>query len=779
MALLLAAAFVGIAACGRDDEEAGAASGSPGSSPATTAESAPMAERTPPRFVGSATCIACHADEATGWQTSQHRVAMAIATQESVAAPFAGEELLEKAEKVSFFRQGSGYFVRGLALGATRIDPNATGDRRTLRITGTFGVAPLQQYLTDPELGRIQVLPWAWDTRPESSGGQRWLDLYPETSGDPSHPLHFSRPSQNWNHVCADCHVTGFRKRYEAERDRFASRWEELGVGCEACHGPGSAHVAWAARRERAPDAADEASADGKGLFARLDERVGVRWTIDPATGIAVRSTPRATARELEVCAPCHSRRSAISEDWVAGERFLDHYRPSLLEPGLYWADGQQRDEVYDWGSFLQSRMHAAGVTCSDCHDPHSGRPRAAGNALCATCHATAKFATPAHHHHAPGSSGSECVACHMPTTTYMQIDPRHDHSLRVPRPDQARALGVPDACGSCHGSDRSAWSAAAVERWLGRPARGFARHAEAFAADEAEALDGGVRLRAVAGDASQPAIVRASALARLDASGAGAARLLAAAVRDPEPLVRLGALEALSNAPPASRRAAVPALGDGLRAVRFEAVRALAPIAEELALADHRHFEREAAAYEASLRRDADRPEARTQLGLFLAERGDADRARRELEAAIAIEPAYEAAHANLADLERALGQDEAALRVLDAGLAQLPESAALEHARGLALVRLGRAGEAMEALARAVELDPGSSRFAYVHAVALHGAGERERAIALLERTAAAHPAEPALREALVAFLEAEGDVEAAARHRAVLARLAEQAQ
>ncbi|MEZ4330314.1 MAG: multiheme c-type cytochrome [Myxococcota bacterium] len=743
------------------------------------AEVAPKAERTPPGFVGSAVCTGCHAEQAAAWEPSQHHAAMAIATTGTVAAPFAGEELFTRHERLAFFRGGSAFYVRGLALGAKRVDPNATGDRQMLRITGTFGVAPLQQYLTDPEFGRIQVLPWAWDARPETVGGQRWIDLYPETAGDPSDPLHFSRPAQNWNHVCADCHVTGFRKRYEADRDRFASRWEELGVGCEACHGPGGGHVAWAGRRERG--ARIERPDDGdRGLYAPLDERRDVVWTIDATTGNAARSRPKATMREIEVCAPCHARRSAISEDWVAGEAFLDHYRPSLLEPGLYWPDGQQRDEVYGWGSFLQSRMFAAGVTCSDCHEPHSGRLRAEGNALCANCHAPSKYATPTHHHHAAGSSGSACIACHMPTTTYMQVDPRHDHNVRVPRPDQARVLGVPDACGGCHGAARSAWAAAAVERWLGRPARGFGRHAEAFAASEAEAIEGAAGLRAIASDASQPAIVRASALARLDATGSPAsARLLATAVRDPDPLVRLGAVESLAEAAPAERAAAVPALGDALRAVRFQAVRGLAAIAAGLSASDRARFEREAAAYEAALRRDADRPEMRTQLGLFLAERGDAEGARRELEAAIALEPAFEAAHANLADLERALGRDAAALRVLDAALVRLPESPVLQHARGLALVRLGRGDEALAPLARAVELDPGSSRFAYVYAVALHGSGEVGRALALLERTARAHPSDVAVREALVAFLEAEGKAEAAAPHRAVLARLAQAAE
>ncbi|MBY0401523.1 tetratricopeptide repeat protein [Myxococcota bacterium] len=738
---------------------------------------APLAQRAHADFVGSATCAACHAEEAATWQASQHRVAMDLASPKSVKAPFQGETLFDRSGNVRFERRGRAFVVRrdGASRGPTGPGPgDEAGD---LAVSGTFGVDPLQQYLLDAVGGRIQVLPWAWDTRPEAEGGQRWLHLYPEAAADATDPLHFSRPAQNWNHVCADCHVTGFRKRYSVERQEFESRWEELGVGCEGCHGPGSVHVSWAASQESVAETGGvERSPADRGLVARLDERHGVAWAIEPATGNAVRSRPRTSSRELDVCAQCHARRTAISESYVAGEPFLDHYRPALLDRGLYYADGQQRDEVYDWGSFLQSRMHAKGVTCSDCHDPHSGGLRAEGNALCASCHAPERYATPSHHHHRADSSGSRCVACHMPTTTYMQIDPRHDHSLRVPRPDQAKALGVPDACGGCHQGGRD--SDVAVRRWLGRAASGFERHAAAIHAADTDAIDAGEKLRTVAAEASQPAIVRASALARLDPSlGRANAEALVAATRDPDPLVRIGALEGLASAAADVRvRAASALLDDPLRAVRFEAVHVLSGVADSLSAPARAVFDRASGEYVASLRRDADRPEARTQLGVFLAETGDAVGARRELETAIALEPAFEAAHVNLADLERALGRDEEALAVLDAGLARLPESAALHHARGLARVRVGRAKEALADLARAVALAPDSSRFAYVEAVARESTGERERAIELLERVARAHPGDGAVREALVGYLEATGRVKAAQIHRAALARIAE---
>lgn len=787
----IALAVAGLLACGPGDDPAStpAASGEASAKaaaedPAKAQAAAPAKDPTQPddgrlAFVGSATCAGCHADEAARWQRSQHRVAMALASDESVKAPFRGERLASAGASVQFAREGRAFVVRrtGGARGPTGPDgesASSSASAAELRVSGTFGVDPLQQFLLDAVDGRVQVLPWAWDARPAAEGGQHWRNLYPDAT-DPADPLHFSRPAQNWNHVCADCHVTGFRKRYDAESGKFASHWEELGVGCEGCHGPGREHVRWAAAQE-GRGAEGNAPSD-PGLHARLDERRGVVWTIDAMSGNALRSRPRDSSRELDVCAQCHARRTAISEDYVAGEPFLDHYRPVLLDRGLYHVDGQQRDEVYGWGSFLQSRMHARGVTCSDCHDPHSGSLRAEGDALCAGCHAPERYATPAHHHHPAGSSGSACVACHMPTTTYMQVDPRHDHSLRVPRPDQAQALGVPDACGACHADGGAGRSAATVRQWLGRDARGFARQAEAIHAAETDAIDAGARLRAIAADATQPAIVRATAFARLDAGrGKTSAEALVAASRDPDPLVRLGALEGLASAAPEVRvRAAAALLDDPRRAVRFEAVRLLAPVAGALPATGRAAFARESAAYVASLRRDADRPEARTQLGVFLAESGDGEGARRELLAALALEPAFEAAHVNLADLERALGREEAALAGLDAGLARLPESAALHHARGLARIRMGRGEEALADLARAARLAPDSSRFAYVHAVALESGGDRAGAIAVLERIAGAHPGDAAVREALVGYLEAEGRIDAARVHRDALARIA----
>src|SRR5262245_52176814 len=235
--------------------------------------------------------------------------------------------------------------------------------------------------------------------------------------------MHWTGAALRWNTQCAECHSTDLRKGFDATRGSYDTRFAELDVACEACHGPGARHTAWA-------EAGGGAGGD-PALEVRFD--APARWLFAASRPIAQRERPLASHAELETCAPCHARRSTLREGRRPGEALLDTHRPSLLEDGLYEADGQMRDEVYTWGSFLQSRMYAAGVTCSDCHDPHSLARRTEGNTLCAGCHRPEVFDAPVHHHHAAGSAGAACVACHLPARTYMQIDVRHDHSFRVP----------------------------------------------------------------------------------------------------------------------------------------------------------------------------------------------------------------------------------------------------------------------------------------------------------------------------------------------------------
>ncbi len=718
------------------------------------------------QYMGAKACAGCHAKEQQAWRGSHHDLAMQVVDEKTVLGNFDNATFKYNGVESTFFRRDGKFMVQ---------TDGPDGKLHDYEVAYTFGVTPLQQYLIEFPDGRLQALTIVWDTRPKARGGQRWFHLYPGERITHEDELHWTRPSQNWNFMCAECHSTGVRKNYDLVTDRFQTQWAEINVSCEACHGPGSRHVAWATEKQAGRRTADD---ETKGLTARLDERRGVVWTVDTATGNAVRSQPRNSDREIEVCAQCHSRRSQIAEGYEAGKRFLDHYRPALLPRPLYHADGQQRDEVYNWGSFLQSKMYASGVTCSDCHDPHSGKLRAQGNAVCATCHLPSKYDTTAHHHHKPGTAGAECAACHMPTTTYMVIDPRHDHSLRVPRPDLSVKLGTPNACNACHSKRDTRWAAVQVRAWYGRDAQGHQQFAAAFRAADTGAADAAAELLKVTWEPSQPAIARATALAGLGAQPSRAAlEGLAEGLRDPDPLVRFGAVQALAQAPQDARASlAPPLLADPVKSVRIEAASALADVPAERLDATHRAaFERAAGEYVETQRYNADRAEARVNLGTFYANRGDLTRAEEELKAAIRLEPLFVPAYVNLADLYRARGRDGDGERILREGITMSPASAVLHHALGLALVRMQRVDEALAELERATTLESDNARFAYVYAVGLHSAGRRDAAIRVLENAVRRVPDDPDLLFGLAAFHRERGALASAVTYAERLAAVA----
>ncbi|MGB6906061.1 MAG: multiheme c-type cytochrome, partial [Methyloceanibacter sp.] len=385
------------------------------------------------------------------------------------------------------------------------------GKLANFEVKYSFGLDPLQQYLVEFPDGRLQALSLAWDSRAKDKGGQRWFHLYPQEEIRHDDVLHWTKLNQNWNFMCAECHSTGLRKHYDAANDRFATTWAEISVGCEACHGQGSGHVAWA--KGSWPAGKSDPS---KGLVVRFDERAGTAWKPDPQSGKPKRNaSPADLRKEVETCGLCHARRGQISEDWVPGRPLSDTHIVAMLAQGLYQPDGQMLDEVYNYGSFKQSKMFAAGVTCSDCHDPHSAKLKLARDKLCLQCHA-GTYAEAAHSHHQGVEPAVGCVSCHMPARTFMIVDRRHDHSFRVPRPDLSAKLDTSNACTDCHTGKSSEWAAAAIEEWFGPERKGLQNYGPAFHAAWTDERDAAKLLAAVAADADAPAFARASALGEL-----------------------------------------------------------------------------------------------------------------------------------------------------------------------------------------------------------------------------------------------------------------------
>jgi predicted CXXCH cytochrome family protein len=720
-------------------------------------------------FVGSETCAGCHRAEAQLWRGSQHQLAMQHASDKSVLGNFDNASFDHYGVHSRFFQKDGKFLVE---------TDGPDGKLAVFEVKYTFGLEPLQQYLIEFPDGRLQALSIAWDSRPKDKGGQRWFHLYPNEGIKHDDFLHWTKLNQNWNFMCAECHSTGVRKNYDAGNDRFATSFAEISVGCEACHGQGSRHLSWARAREswwpfgRSEDPA-------KGLLVRFDERRDIVWPISPRTGNAARNfTPALVRKEVETCGLCHARRGGFSEDWVPGRPLSDTHAVAPLRRGLYHADGQMLDEVYNYGSFKQSKMFAAGVTCGDCHEPHSARLRAPADGVCLQCHAAGKYSAETHHRHAAAATALTCASCHMPARTYMVVDERHDHSFRIPRPDLSVKLDTPNACNDCHRDKSAEWAASAVEGWHGPNRKGLQTHAEAFHAAWANKPTAATLLAAVAADRNTPAFARAGALTELGSRASPAnIELARAGLSDPDPVVRIAALDMLAAMPPAQAwRLAAPLLSDSSRGVRIRAASLLAavPTASQPA-ADRERFERAAAEFVAAQRLNADRPQARSELANFFARRNLVADAEAEYQAALRLSPQYAPAAINLADLYRQLGRDGEGESVLRTAIDASPRDAGLHHALGLALTRLKQPDTALAELRRASELEPDRARYLYVYAVALHSSGRRDEATTILREGLARHPDDRDVLLALISFSRDAGDIQSALEYAERLARTA----
>jgi predicted CXXCH cytochrome family protein len=678
-------------------------------------------------YVGGQQCAACHVDQATAWTESHHDLAMQTADASTVLGDFDNATFQYNDVTTEFFRRGTAHWVR---------TDGPDGELTEYEITHAFGVEPLQQYLVELAGGAMHALSIAWDSRPLTAGGQRWFHLYPDDTVDASDPLHWTGIFQNWNSTCAECHSTNLEKNFSSATNTYATSFSSIDVDCEACHGPGSLHVA---TPQQAP------------LF--LERDIDARWLfVDNAT-IAHREPALESREEIEACAQCHSRRSQFSDSFDPGKPFLDSYRPSLLDENLYHADGQIQDEVYVYGSFLQSPMHAAGVTCSDCHDPHSTALRFDGNALCGQCHVASTYDVTEHHHHERDTSGSLCIDCHMPSNTYMVVDPRRDHSFRVPRPDLSLELGTPNACSGCHEIEGAVWAATTVAEWY--PAgRGTTDHyGQALHAGRSWAASRGQQLRDLVADSALPSIVRATAVSllaqQLDDLALDA---VDQALQTDEPLIELAALDALEGIPPEARiQPAQRYLTHSLRALRIAAARLLLPVRAELSDQRIADLDSALAEYRDAQLFNSDRAEGLFNWGSSLVQLGQITEAEAYFRSAIDRAPVFTAAYINLADIYRLQGDEDAARTLLEQAVANNPEDPGAHFALGLSLVRAAEPDEAYAELEAAAELAPNAPYYQYVTGIALNSNGDRGAAITTLMRV---HERFPGHRDTLLAL-------------------------
>ncbi|MEY8099434.1 multiheme c-type cytochrome [Falsihalocynthiibacter sp. S25ZX9] len=616
--------------------------------------------QTIPEFVGTQTCATCHESAAEEWEGSHHALAWTEPNAQTILGDFSDVTFTHQGVATRFYRNDDIYMID---------TEGPDGKMTTYPVTGVVGITPLQQYLIETKPGTLQSFDIAWDVV-----GQTWFHLYPTQDLPAGDGYHWSGPYKNWNARCAECHATGFEKNYSAETKTYASTQAEIGVGCESCHGPGEAHVKWA-EPDSDFDMADWNKIDATG------------FTIDLSEGGEI---------EVQQCATCHSRREPFGDgNPLPGTGFHDAYRLSPLRETLYHADGQILDEVYVYGSFLQSKMNAKGVTCTNCHNPHTAELKAEGNAVCTQCHSEAgnpdfvslplkTYDDPSHTFHPDGSDGAQCKNCHMIERTYMGVDGRRDHSFRIPRPDLTYGIETPNACNDCHDDKSAKWAAETLEAWFPDSTHRTRHYGQTFASARLNPTGNVLNLIEIAEYQSLPAIVRASALEILASiSDPEIASRLEPLLEDSDPLVREGAISVQRGAPETERSVRlVGMLADPVKSVRIAAARNF--LGMRIARMPDRmtdDLNNAMGEWEDSLAVKSDFPEAQLVLGGIGLTTRNMDAALAAFEEAVVLDPQQTQAWGMVIRIHAALEDYPAALEAANRAVENVPNDTFLRQ--------------------------------------------------------------------------------------------------
>lgn len=636
-----------------------------------------------PVFIGRESCKNCHKTEYDKWTNSFHDMAMDLADKETVRGDFNDASFTHKGITSRFFKKEGLFFVNTLG---------AEGELQDFQITHTFGVYPLQQYMVPFPGGRLQCLTIAWD-----DVKKQWYTL-PNHTDDHTDWLHWTKQGQNWNGMCAECHSTNLKKEYEVKTDTFNTTFSEIDVSCEACHGPGSLHVEWAQKPEMARKKVENYN-------------------------LAVTTRDIDSKELLTICARCHSRRAYIDDFSHDHKNIMDYMIPSLLTSQLYYPDGQILDEVYVYGSFMQSKMFGRNVKCSDCHDVHSQELKITGNGLCLSCHREDTYDTTDHHFHkkiykGKLSNGDDCIKCHMPETVYMGIDKRADHSIRIPRPDLTKKNNTPNSCNArgCHFDKTTQWSNEHMVKWYGikkRPHYGTA--IKEGRTGNYEALNDLITLSQ---DVLAPTIVRATALSLLRSYPVKESfKALELALLDQEAMIRHTAISTINllrfdkNA-----KLIFPLLYDRVKAVRIQAALGVASIQNlQLTPEQEKVFQRVTKEYINSMEYASDFPSGRYNLGLMNNALGKTDKAIENYKQAIKIDSRFFQAKNNLAMLYNTIGQNEQAAKLFKQILKDHPRMYEISYSLGLLLVEQKKYQDAVIYLKKAAKGLPKRARIHY----------------------------------------------------------------
>ncbi len=407
------------------------------------------------QFVGSPACERCHADAYRQWNEAFHLQMTREVADTQVLGDFSrGTRFEQHGRRYSMETRDGRYFMS-----------IAHGDRPPERfeVHYTLGARRAQGYLSKLPDGRIYVLPAFWHREQ-----QRWFDWkeitpVPDTDED---------LRQIWNITCFNCHATNLAKNFDVATKIYRTSWTEMGVACEACHGPGKAHVDLMDAWEQDP--ASKPAYDRRRSNHLLSRTLKI---------FAARTADR--RQVFDTCAYCHGNKNNLFTGFVPGARYEDYALPFLVSQpvpqddpqGDFWPDGRpsrfnRPQALMQSGCFLRGE-----ATCVSCHAAHGSSnasalkvPIAQSNVLCTQCH---EATDSRHTFHNADSPGSRCINCHMSTVNWRLLMRRRDHTFRPPVPELTSRLGIPNACNECHDDKTPEWAAAQMDRWYGDADRG------------------------------------------------------------------------------------------------------------------------------------------------------------------------------------------------------------------------------------------------------------------------------------------------------------------
>ncbi|MGK0498523.1 MAG: putative CXXCH cytochrome family protein [Oceanicoccus sp.] len=659
----------------------------------------------PEDFVGAQACQSCHQQEYNDWKGSHHDMSMKHANNQTVLADFNDQRL----GKNRFYKKEDQYWVN---------IKGPDGKFNDYQIKYTFGFEPLQQYMVEFNDGRVQLIPFAWDSRPKSQGGNRWFNLYPDMT-ETHQDFFWTNTGQNWNYMCADCHSTNVSKNYDLQSNSYDTSFSEINVACESCHGPAGKHIAWT------KDMATKDvgfSRDLSAPMANLFNKSNQQKTLSPGK--------IEHSQQVLVCAQCHSRRTQVSQkDHVKNNSFGERYMLDLISSTNYYPDGQVYNENFVYGSFLQSKMYQSGVVCSNCHNPHTAELKLPIENVCLQCHQADQYAVEKHHNHSAESIGAQCVNCHMPETTYMEIDARRDHGFHIPRPDLAKQLGTPDTCLTCHADKNSGWSSHHVNTWFKdstiKAEKDFSPVFTAInlASNEQELQSVATELSRIAQSINYAPIIRASALTKMaSVSNTNTIIAISRAVKNTNENIRLGAIDGSQNMASAEKwRILSPLLDDKVLLVRANAAFALTGLWMSLSNQQQERLSPALNEYIEIQKFNNDRSFSHANLGVIYAYRREYEQAISSINQGIAIEPYFAPSYLNLSQVYRQLGQENDAISALTRGIKANPSNAELVYNLGLAYIRIKDRPRASQLFDKATQLAPENSHYLYIYGLSL----------------------------------------------------------